>query len=185
FGKVQIVIGCCIIATSFGAVEHDYYWRDYRGTIPDDAFSGAEDLYIAQVVSYWLLPGTFNAKTKEVYTEQGDKVTIRDNFKILCDLHSDNFYWRKVNVHELVGEELEDLVVGGMELNNTLYIGKTFDAGEWKMGKVFPPTHQFKGLRVWSADGGRYVTENFQVLKYRPRHKYQHICDCKFEHINP
>ncbi|KAI4454291.1 transposable element tc3 transposase-like protein [Holotrichia oblita] len=141
-------------------VEHNYYWRDYRGTIPDDAFSGAENLYVAQISSYWLMPGTFDAKTKEAYTEQGKKVIAKNNFKVcmpflygvmlLCDLHADNFYWKNVNVNDLVEKELEDLVVGGMELDTPLYVGKTYHAGEWKMGKVFPPTHEFKGLRLWT-----------------------------------
>lgn len=63
-------------------VEHDYYWRDYRGTIPDDCYNVAENLYVAQVVSFWLMPGTFDARTKEAYTEQGDKITVKDNIKV-------------------------------------------------------------------------------------------------------
>lgn len=86
-------------------------------------------------------------------------------------------------MNDLVGNELEDLVVGGMELDTTLYIGKAYHAGEIKIGKVFPPTHEFKGLRLWTQSNGTYVTETFEVLKYRLRHKYKHVCDCKFEHV--
>lgn len=105
--------------------------------------------------------------------------------QLLCDLHSDNFVWEKVNIEQLTGPKLDELVVGGSELNNTLYIGRTFNEGEWRIGKVFPPTHEFKGLRVWNQNGGRFVTDNFDILKYRLRHRYEHVCDCKFKHVAP
>ncbi|KAI4454304.1 hypothetical protein MML48_9g00013385 [Holotrichia oblita] len=154
------------------------------GTIPDDAFNGGENLYVAQIVSYWLMPGTFNAKTKEAYTEQGNKVVMKDNIKLLCDLNTENFYWEQVHISDLVDEELDDLVVGGMELNTTLYIGKAYHDGELQITKIFPPTHKYEGLRLWDQKNGTYPEQSFEVLKYRNQHTYEHVCDCRFEHIS-
>ncbi|KRT82161.1 hypothetical protein AMK59_3962 [Oryctes borbonicus] len=168
----------CIFCICLAKVEHNYYWRQYRGKIPLDAFNAAENLYVAQLINQWLMPGTFNATTKEAYSEQGSRLTVTDNFKILCDFHSDNFYWEKVNIYDLVGSNLNDLVVGGSEFGATLYVGKVFHDGEWKIGKVFAPLHLLQGLRVWDDKNQRHVAQNFEVLKYRERHKIEDICNC-------
>lgn len=60
----------------------------------------------------------------------------------------------------------KDLVIGGKELFNTLYIGKIFHEGQWKIGKVFPPTSIYKGLRIWNRRNKVQVFQDFEILKY-------------------
>lgn len=92
------------------------------------------------------------------------------NLQVLCDDLLENFTWEYVNVNSLTNEKLSDYVVGGTEDGSTLYIGKVFHEGQWKIGKVFPPSSQWKGLRVWYNSGDKYATDDFQILKYAPNH---------------
>lgn len=70
------------------------------------------------------------------------------------------------------------MVIGGFEAGNTLYVGRVFHEGEWKIGRVFPPPCQTKGLVVWYNDGRQYVTSDFQILKYLGKpilNEYKHV----------
>ncbi|KAI4464728.1 hypothetical protein MML48_3g00012081 [Holotrichia oblita] len=152
---------------SFGNIQHNYYWRDYKGTIPEDAVNGTADLYIAQVYYEGILPATVYPSTKQAVTEcRGARRILKYPIKILCDKRKDNFEWTYVNVNSLNAEKLSDMVVGGFEVGNTLYIGRTFHEGEWKIGKVFPPPYYLHGLTVWYNDGRQYITHDFQILRY-------------------
>lgn len=58
--------------------------------------------------------------------------------------------------------------MGGLESNSTLYIGKAFYDGEWKIGKVFPTDSEYKGFKTWNnTDGSFRSLDDFQVLKYK------------------
>ncbi|KRT82451.1 hypothetical protein AMK59_3280 [Oryctes borbonicus] len=149
------------------AIEHNYYWRDYRSKIPDDAIKGTSNLYISQVYFEGNLPATLYPQRNEAVTEcRGHKRVIKYPVKVLCDRRKDNFEWEHVNVDFLTAEKLKDMVVGGFEVNFTLYIGRVFHEGEWKIGKVFPPPYYLKGLTVWNKNSGQYITHDFEILRY-------------------
>lgn len=90
----------------------------------------------------------------------------------MCTGHPENFQWENVNTNWLVQGALDNLVRGGIEGGQTLYIGKVFHAGQWKIGKVYPSNHQLRGLRIWTASGGLHVAHDFQILKYIPQDNF-------------
>ncbi|GJQ68813.1 hypothetical protein Trydic_g19801 [Trypoxylus dichotomus] len=163
----------CLYYLAVAGNKHSYYWRDYTGTIPDDAVR-FENLYIAQIPYNGFLPATLYSDRKEAVTEcYGRKVTMKQGIKILCDTLTEAFEWDWVNVHHLTEEKLQDYVIGGVEDGSTLYIGKVFHEGEWKIGKVFPRSSGWKGLRIWYNGGDKYVTPDFQLLKRLPIEPYK------------
>ncbi|KAI4464727.1 hypothetical protein MML48_3g00012080 [Holotrichia oblita] len=171
-----------LLTLSSGNIQHNYYWRDYKDIIPEDAINGTADLYIGQVYYEGILAGTFYPTAKQVVTEcRGERRIIKYPIKILCDKRKDNFEWMYVNVKSLNAEKLSDMVVGGFEVNNTLYIGKIFHEGEWKIGRVFPPPYWLPGLTVWYNNGKQYITHDFQILRYlgKPEDRPPSHCECK------
>ncbi|KRT84882.1 hypothetical protein AMK59_2754 [Oryctes borbonicus] len=158
----------CLLYLALADDKHSYFWREYTGTIPDDAVR-FEDLYIAQIPYNGLLPATLYSGKKEAVSECfGRRVTMTTGIKILCDELTETFDWEWVNVNKLTENMLQDYVVGGVEDGSKLYIGKVFHEGEWKIGKVFPGTSRWKGLRIWYNSGDKYITEDFQLLKKLP-----------------
>ncbi|KAK9745146.1 Protein of unknown function (DUF3421) [Popillia japonica] len=158
-------------ASLIGAIQHDVYWRDFiDGYIPEDAFMGDENLYIGQMPLNGILPGTIYPDRKLMISEccTGRKeATV--GVKILCTRHPGNFKWRYVNTSALSKGHLDDLVRGGIENNNILYIGKVFHEGQWKIGKVYPTFHNLRGLRIWTSSGDVHVAHDFQILTYIDR----------------
>lgn len=78
-----------ILRTQFFFVE-GYYWREYRGFIPEDAFPGGRDrdnrtTYIAQVLSDKLLiPGEIHDSEKRAYYEWGFREHVAtENIKVI------------------------------------------------------------------------------------------------------
>lgn len=73
-----------LIATSLSAeidkngseIRHRYFWRDFRGIIPKDAFNVTKNLYIGQVLWDNVLIGGYYAGTSAVITEYGGRRTI-------------------------------------------------------------------------------------------------------------
>ncbi|GJQ78246.1 hypothetical protein Trydic_g2574 [Trypoxylus dichotomus] len=146
---------------------HHYYWRDYWGEIPHDGISYA-GIYVAQIPNNGILPAALYIDTKEAVTEVfGARVAETKSIKILCDPNSENFYWEYTTTGKLTDENLDDLVVGGIEAGGYLYIGKIFHEGEWKICKVFPSSSEYKGLRGWYRNNSYFVANDFQVLKYK------------------
>ncbi|KAI4454292.1 hypothetical protein MML48_9g00012273 [Holotrichia oblita] len=167
--NILLICYYCVLMQLFRVGnQHNYFWRDYKGTIPDDAFE-FEGLVVAQIPYNGLLPATLYPKSNEAVSECfGRKVSTKTDIKVLCDNYHENFSWEYVNVNNLTTEKLSDYVIGGTEGGSTLYIGKVFHEGQWKIGKVFPPSSQWKGLRVWYNNGDLYRIEDFQILKYSP-----------------
>ncbi|KAI4454298.1 hypothetical protein MML48_9g00009568 [Holotrichia oblita] len=163
-----VSIVCQNCTTRYG-----YYWRDYRGSIPVDAFNVTSNLYIAQVLYDSVLIGGYYAGTGAVITEyEGHRVVVRDTIKFLCNTQRDRFKWVRQNAYSLKPDFLESMVIGGFEDNVLTYIGRIFHENQWKIGKVFPPPHPLQGLNVWTENEGRYITPDFEIL--------QHTGECSF-----
>ncbi|GJQ81217.1 hypothetical protein Trydic_g20436 [Trypoxylus dichotomus] len=145
--KIFFCLLFCILKLATGAV--DYCWKHYTKDIPACAVS-TNGIVIAQVVYGDLLPASFYPSTKTAITEDaGKKVVVSKGIWILCSDNSSQFYWEHVTTNSLTGDGLKDLVIGGFEVGTTLYIGKVFHQGVWKVGKVFPASSAYRGFRGW------------------------------------
>ncbi|GJQ78249.1 hypothetical protein Trydic_g2577 [Trypoxylus dichotomus] len=155
----------CILNLTTGA--HDYCWKDYIEDLPSCAIS-TRGIIIAQVAYNGILPAGFYWSTKTAVTEwSGKKIVVTQAIKFLCDKNPHHFSWEYVTSDSLTGDSLKNLVIGGFEDNSTLYIGKIFHQGEWKVSKVFPASSAWKGFRGWfSNNGTTYVAHDFEILKY-------------------
>lgn len=88
--------------------------------------------------------------------------------QVLCDQNIESFHWDKISTNQLVKDYLEDAVVGGIESDSLLYIGRIFHEGVFKIGKVFPPSSPFSGFRGWyNFNDTQYKTDDFEILKYK------------------
>ncbi|KAK9720490.1 Protein of unknown function (DUF3421) [Popillia japonica] len=157
-----------IFILTSGVTNHNYYWRDYWGRITPDAIS-FDGIYIAQAPEHGLLPGSLDTERNEITTEVfGRKIILRRGIKVLCDQNIESFHWDKISTNQLVKEYLEDAVVGGIESDSLLYIGRIFHEGVFKIGKVFPPSSPFSGFRGWyNFNDTQYKTDDFEILKYK------------------
>ncbi|GJQ78247.1 hypothetical protein Trydic_g2575 [Trypoxylus dichotomus] len=156
-----------LLIAATGKGNHHYYWRDYWGEIPHDAISYA-GIYVAQIPNNGILPAGLYPETKEAITEVFEhKVVETKSIKVLCDPNSENFYWEYTTRDKLTDENLDNLVVGGIEAGSYLYIGKIFHEGEWKICKVFPKSSGIRGLRGWYRNNSHFVADDFQILKYK------------------
>lgn len=65
------------------SIRHRYYWRDYRGKLPKDAFNVTELLYIGQVLYDSVLVGGYYAGTGAVIVESdGKRIVTREGIKV-------------------------------------------------------------------------------------------------------
>nr|XP_022909077.1 uncharacterized protein LOC111420334 [Onthophagus taurus] len=147
-------------------VDADIYWRDYGRTIPSDAFPSGHGTYIAIVIfNGGLIPATLYPHLYMAVSEgPNGRVEFRDNIKILCTSRPESLTWEPVSVDQLNLTFLKKCIPGGYEDGSKLYIGKVFHEEEWKIGKVFPITSEWKGLRVWWNSGQTYTPQYFEVL---------------------
>ncbi|KAK5641160.1 hypothetical protein RI129_009707 [Pyrocoelia pectoralis] len=109
-------------------IDEDFYWRDYRGSIPKDALVGGSKLnrptYIGQVVhSNSLIPGPIVQEDKGMYFYfEGDAYFVTENVKIFCTKHPEKFNWTKIHNGEVRnGLDVNRFVIGG---SNNMYIGR-------------------------------------------------------------
>ncbi|XP_022908628.1 uncharacterized protein [Onthophagus taurus] len=162
-----IFVVVCVQGIFVSCGNADVYWRDYKGTIPNDAVPTDNGTYIAQVIlaSGGNIPGTlYQYKKVAVSAASGKRLEFLNNIKVLCSPKPSALKWKFVNTNQLDAKFLDKCVVGGFEIGYTLYIGKVFHEGEWKIGKVFPPNAKYTGLTVWRDDGNSYPTHDFQIL---------------------
>lgn len=72
-----------LLDVSGSDVQHNYYWRDYSGYIPEDAVNGTADLYVAQAYYEGILVGTLYPDRKVVVTERnGQRKVITHPIKV-------------------------------------------------------------------------------------------------------
>nr|XP_022910671.1 uncharacterized protein LOC111421722 [Onthophagus taurus] len=149
----------------------DLYWRDYNGTIPSDAYPAGNDIYIGQTLNLpymqvgGLLPGGLYPDRHMVIVEaHGKRQEHNKNIKVLCTSTPYLLKWKWINTRDLKPNLSENCVIGGYEGDRLLFIGKIFHDGEWKIGKVFPPSNDRNGLRIWTKEGIAFRTQDFQIL---------------------
>nr|XP_022906825.1 uncharacterized protein LOC111418516 [Onthophagus taurus] len=164
-----------LFGVKFGSA-NDYYWRDYNGSIPNDAIAVDDDLYIGQIYSHSsVIPGSlFPERNKFIYEYIGQR-EAKSDIKILCAPNPDEMKWVKLNMAEIFAEnphfyvsQFETtpncvLIPGGYEHEKyRWYIGKIYHENMWKISKV--DLKHFKAISVWCNNGGFERIQNFEVL---------------------
>ncbi|KRT80892.1 hypothetical protein AMK59_5067, partial [Oryctes borbonicus] len=147
----------------------DVYWRDYvPGNVPHDAFIATpKDRYVAQVSYQGYNPGIFYPDTQVAAIDWSGKQIIKNNFKILCATDVSRLYWDKVDFSKAHENQMKNAVRGGWQPSYDLFIGRLFDAGEWRIGRVLSiETGNVNGLYVWDAAGKSKRVLQFEILKY-------------------
>ncbi|GJQ85677.1 hypothetical protein Trydic_g5718 [Trypoxylus dichotomus] len=167
-----LLLSCLYVFTGcvYGTVVHDYYWRDFSfGYIPDDAVeidNGGK--YVGQIYnSRAILVATIYPHLGEAIGEMSGKVVKKENIKILCTSDESRLYWEYVDFHSPVGDELKNAIRGGYYFNSHYYfIGKAYDSGEWRAGKVISWERNNRGLALWDSKGKYKQIKQFYLLKY-------------------
>ncbi|KAK5638887.1 hypothetical protein RI129_013182 [Pyrocoelia pectoralis] len=133
--KASIFLVVCFFSTAL-SIKPNFYWRDYDGTIPDDAIRGGKlngkTTYIGLVatvegpVSALIIPGDPKAYT----TMDGKAVISLKGAKILCTTVPCRFVWTK---------KLEDncvYVTGSYIDSAAVYIGRATYEGNVVTGRT-------------------------------------------------
>ncbi|KAF5297401.1 hypothetical protein FQR65_LT01332 [Abscondita terminalis] len=179
FGKQfneYYVISTSVIHTekSISRFAIGYYWRDFDGTVPEDALPGGLDntnkrIYIGQVFATYLIPAKIYTNDKNAYYEYGGKeFNVTENVKILCTQHPEQFSWISTDNHRIKSITSAALVIGGFEPGCTTYIGRTRKGGEVLVGKALADNHpDHEGLHV-TQNHVAYHSSEFDVLAYTP-----------------
>jgi len=160
------------IAVSRG-VEIDYYWKDYNGIIPSDAFQAGVDvngkpIYVGQgfFLNTGLLPGTLHPGSTNIRITAAFKVfSTNKNVKILCTSNSHRLRWKHVNYKDLPLLTNVRLVVGGQETNTDVHIGRALHEGSTEIGKIYnvgPP----QGLALPNAQESETLYRDFEILTF-------------------
>ncbi|KAK5641041.1 hypothetical protein RI129_009588 [Pyrocoelia pectoralis] len=170
---------------SSGFIYEDYYWKDYEGKIPDEAFVGGKDangkpIYIGQAYYYSkLLPAKIYENDNNAYLAWGSEIKVSEHIKILCTPHPEQLQWvltRKDKIHMLVNHKF---VKGGTEPYYDLYIGRAFYKLQTLVGsiKVAGRPSLNLGLHI-TSDGQQKIVDDFEILTYTPKQNSTEIRHC-------
>ncbi|KAK5638649.1 hypothetical protein RI129_012944 [Pyrocoelia pectoralis] len=149
----------------------NYYWREYNGKIPNDAYAAGADLlgratYIGLVLSrHGLLTGTIVPNYNYIVTTQATLVIPNDikNTKILCSAEPGQLKWTKVG-EDLLSDSCP-FVYGGGEQDHVLHIGRINHEGETIVGIVYTDWDEWKGL--WIVYNGKPVHfTSYEILTF-------------------
>ncbi|RZC36411.1 DUF3421 domain containing protein, partial [Asbolus verrucosus] len=128
-GEVQVF-------TTYEVLVHDYYWRDYTGTIPEDAVVGGKDvngkdIYIGQayIKNEGLIVVQIYPGVREVQAPIKGIKNVKKYTKVVLITVSalqEDYTWR-----EYTGSIPPDAVVGGEDINGKhIYIGQAYVRNE-------------------------------------------------------
>ncbi|KAF5297394.1 hypothetical protein FQR65_LT01325 [Abscondita terminalis] len=134
-----------------------YYWRDFLGVTPDDAFVGGTDrhkrpVYVAQICGKRLTIGRI-FDNKVTYELRGKEYSTTRFVKILCTLQPQRLQWLPTSVDRF---DKENFVIGGCESGCATYVGRVKDYGEHFVGTV----------RIDVGQPGLLITKNGFSIKY-------------------
>ncbi|KAB0791004.1 hypothetical protein PPYR_02804 [Photinus pyralis] len=158
----------------FNAAPPGYYWREYDGKIPADAFPGGSDkdellTYIGQIYlkDYGLLPATITpGSTFAVSSSQGKTIQTDKDVKILCSVDQHMFRWvvSKIGNEHLFKADCP-LVNGGSEANQIIHIGRVMHEGATIIGRVFSYWEIYKGLWI-PHNGQQKHFDSYEILTF-------------------
>ncbi|KAB0792406.1 hypothetical protein PPYR_14365 [Photinus pyralis] len=156
-----------------------YFWRDFDGFVPPDAFVAARDeynnpIYIGQALHKdYLVPAKILHNDRAAYYEYGGwAYETKDNLKIFCTKEPEQFEWIYTSVKNLNTITGQFLVIGGYEsAKSTIYIGRTKSAGLVLIGKVVADSSS-EALYV-AQNGKSHSYTSYEVLSYKEKDKNQ------------
>ncbi|RZB38911.1 DUF3421 domain containing protein [Asbolus verrucosus] len=135
----NILFFCAIALLTFTMQSQscDYYWRDYNGMIPDDAFPGGKDkdgndIYIGQIYvhCYGLCIGPIFPGRREVEFYCWGTNRVTNVIKILCTQRPDDLKWLTTNYSTFHLHTInKNLVIGG-------YDGKAEQVHNYYIGRI-------------------------------------------------
>ncbi|KAJ3647970.1 hypothetical protein Zmor_019811 [Zophobas morio] len=155
-----LFFGSCFCA------DEDYYWREYFGAVPADAFVAGKTLdgknvYIGQAYlkDAGIIVAQISPGEKEVSVPYNGIHKVNKYIKILCGPQV-KFYWMKANATDLhVQVTDKHAVLGGHEdKNGYMNIGRISLSGDVKIGKV---------NSFWVENAYFYYNENGKEKKLR------------------
>ncbi|KAF5302556.1 hypothetical protein FQR65_LT00928 [Abscondita terminalis] len=163
-----ILLLCCTcqIHKTNGFLYEEYYWQDFEGEIPTDAFPGGKDvngkpIYVGQVFfASKLLPAKIYEHDKKAYFAWGYELSQQQMLKYCAPkIRKDSSGW---------------------EPSYDLYIGRAFYKQETLVGRirVFGTPASNLGLYI-SADGKEVILDSFEVLTYVPDINSTEIRHCE------
>ncbi|RZC34222.1 DnaJ and/or DUF3421 domain containing protein [Asbolus verrucosus] len=183
FGSWFNMLRCavCLIAAAFVIVNHassleeNYYWRDYTGSVPEDAVVGGKNVngknvYIGQAYdrNVGLIPVQINAGVKEVIIPIFGKIKRTDKYtKILCGPQA-NFYWLPANATDLHLTLLDKHPVLGGHVDGAgqINIGRISRDSETKIGRIL--SYDVGRAYFYFNDNGKEGVNipSYEVLMY-------------------
>ncbi|KAK5640390.1 hypothetical protein RI129_011201 [Pyrocoelia pectoralis] len=151
-----------------------YFWRDFDGSIPEDAYAGGIDennkpIYIAQIYSHnqFLIPAKLYYNDKTAYYEyNGKELSVKENIKVLCTQQPERFEWLFTSNEDIKHVTNKYLVKGGYEPGCTTYIGRMRRAGEVLVGKALTDNLPVNAGLYVTKSGTTYHSTTFEVLAF-------------------
>ncbi|CAG9764444.1 unnamed protein product [Ceutorhynchus assimilis] len=141
----SITLVVFLLAYKSFCYQTDYYWKDYTGIIPDDAFIAGHDyngenIYVGLVYlgAEGIIPATITPGEKNTYAAAGsDSVKSQNYIQILCNQHPGSLKWIPVNKTDFHFITMhKQLVRGGIQNSNWLHIGRINHQGSLIVGKI-------------------------------------------------
>lgn len=161
-----------------------FYWRDFDGQVPDDAFEGGLDrngkpIYIGQVYANFLIPAQiYSTGNKAYYEYAGMEYGVTENIKILCTQRPEQFEWISTDTSKINSITDKHLIIGGYEPGCTTYIGRIRQEGEILVGKALADNlAMYQGLHV-TQKGKTAKHTAFEVLAFNPKIQLLDVRSC-------
>ncbi|KAF2888227.1 hypothetical protein ILUMI_17947 [Ignelater luminosus] len=148
-----------------------YYWKDYAGLIPDDAYQAGLDhngrpIFIGQTIhaDYLVTVKLYHTGGKGYYPFGNREHAIERQIKVLCTMQPERFIWVQTTSDSVAYISDGRLVIGGSDRNNPTYIGRMFYKLETTVGKIIADDRKW-GLYI-VHDGDEMSFQTFEVLVY-------------------
>ncbi|KAF2879112.1 hypothetical protein ILUMI_27060 [Ignelater luminosus] len=150
-----------------------YYWREYRGFVPEDALPGGRDTdkrttYIAQILhDKLLIPGEIRDNEKRAYYEWGfQEFAATENIKILCTRQPEKMQWFRTTKDNFTMLTNRNFVFGGYEPNNEIYVGRKVFDESIVVGKVQVILPSREAVFHYPRNKMGHFDYDFEILKY-------------------
>lgn len=174
-GAISQLCGGAIISS----VE-DYFWRDYSGIVPRDAFAAGTDsngqpTYIAQISipsvqdprrsTVDVIPAVLRAGEVEVYAPYNLGVhyvnAMNSSVKVMCVYSTGYYKWHSPKDPL---SSYHRYVVVGSESSRPLYLGRAVMNNQSLTGKIYADDR--RRLIVGVYQGGQVYLDSFAILTY-------------------
>ncbi|XP_030765139.1 uncharacterized protein LOC115889314 [Sitophilus oryzae] len=149
----------------------DYFWRNYNGEIPADAYSpGIDEKGVITYIGQAFIeerPGVYPTAIrpgKPIITSIDGPREVSNFVQILCTKHAGCFKWLQTdatNLHKVTKNHHP--IIAGIEEGGHLYIGKLTKDGEMIIGKILAG-HTFNAMMWFPHKNCEHCASSFEVL---------------------